>query len=231
MKRILHIVGGMDRAGAETMLMNSYRKLDRTRYQFDFVYFRAAQCDYDDEIISLGGRIFRIENTNPISRSYKLYKLIKHEQPFHAVHAHMLFSNSFHILAAYLANIKMRISHSHNTSDVNSKTFYGKLYQNFSRQLIKMYSTHFIACDDAAGEFLFPNIPRVNYLLNAIDVEEFAYNRVVNREFFKMPQKTPWEDFQLKDDNRIRKVQFVAFLFKALPFNLFYSALKFLQKL
>ena len=39
MKRILHIVGKMDRAGAETMLMNLYRNIDRSQVQFDFMVF------------------------------------------------------------------------------------------------------------------------------------------------------------------------------------------------
>ena len=195
MKRILHIVGGMDRAGAETMLMNLYRKLDKSKYQFDFVYFHNSKCDYDDEILELGGRIFRISNANPISRTLKLSKLIKKERPFHAVHGHMLFSNAFHILAAYFAKTEMRISHSHNTSDVNSKTFFGRLYQKASRKIMKKFSTHFIACGEAAGEFLFPNNDKIEHLLNAIDVEEFSNNRIVNRSFLK-------DEFNL-DDNTI----------------------------
>ena len=193
MKRILHIVGGMDRAGAETMLMNLYRKLDKSKYQFDFVYFNDSKCDYDDEIIKLGGRIFRISNSNPISRTLKLSKLIKQKKPFHAVHCHMLFSNAFHVLAAFFAKIEMRISHSHNTSDVNSKTFHGRLYQNTSRRIMKMFSTHFVACGEAAGKFLFSNNDKVEYLLNAIDVEEFSNNRIVNRRFLK-------DEFNLDDD-------------------------------
>ena len=39
MIRILHIVGKMDRAGAETMLMNLFRNIDRTLVQFDFITF------------------------------------------------------------------------------------------------------------------------------------------------------------------------------------------------
>mgnify|MGYP006207448103 CR=1 FL=1 len=39
MKRILQIVGTMDRAGAETMVMNLYRAIDKTKFQFDFIYF------------------------------------------------------------------------------------------------------------------------------------------------------------------------------------------------
>ncbi|WP_142786032.1 glycosyltransferase family 1 protein [Changchengzhania lutea] len=193
MKRILHIVGGMDRAGAETMLMNLYRKLDKSEYQFDFVYFKNSKCDYDDEIMKLGGRIFRISNSNPISRTIKLSRLIKKEKPFHAVHAHMLFSNAFHVLAAFFAKIKMRVSHSHNTSDVNSKTSFGRLYQNASKKIISKFSTHFIACGEAAGEFLFPYNDKVEYLLNAIDVEEFSNNRIANRNFLK-------DEFNLDDD-------------------------------
>lgn len=193
MKRILHIVGGMDRAGAETMLMNLYRKLDKSKYQFDFVYFQDSKCDYDDEILELGGRIFRIANSNPISRTLKLSKLIKKEKPFHAVHCHMLFSNAFHVLASYFAKIKMRISHSHNTSDVNSKKFHGRLYQNASRRIMRTFSTHFVACGEAAGEFLFPNNDKIEYLLNAIDIEEFSKNRTVNRRFLK-------DEFNLDDD-------------------------------
>lgn len=35
--RILHVLNSLNRGGAETMLMNYYRKMDRSRFQFDFV--------------------------------------------------------------------------------------------------------------------------------------------------------------------------------------------------
>lgn len=35
-KRILHVVSAMNRGGAETMIMNLYRKIDRKIVQFDF---------------------------------------------------------------------------------------------------------------------------------------------------------------------------------------------------
>ena len=38
-QRVLHIVGKMDRAGAETMLMNLYRHIDHSQIQFDFITF------------------------------------------------------------------------------------------------------------------------------------------------------------------------------------------------
>ena len=37
MIRVLQVTGVMNRGGAETMIMNLYRKIDRTKIQFDFV--------------------------------------------------------------------------------------------------------------------------------------------------------------------------------------------------
>ena len=54
MKRVLQIIGGMNRAGAETMLMNIYRTIDHSQVQFDFVIYRKERQDYEDEIEALG---------------------------------------------------------------------------------------------------------------------------------------------------------------------------------
>ena len=35
--RVLHVIGIMNRGGAETMIMNLYRHIDRSKVQFDFV--------------------------------------------------------------------------------------------------------------------------------------------------------------------------------------------------
>ncbi len=48
--RILHIVTYMGRGGLETMLMNYYRHIDRSKIQFDFLVHRKFEADYDKEI-------------------------------------------------------------------------------------------------------------------------------------------------------------------------------------
>lgn len=62
--RVLHVVGAMDRAGAETMIMNLYRSADRDRVQFDFLVHENRPCDYDEEIRDLGGSIWRVPRFN-----------------------------------------------------------------------------------------------------------------------------------------------------------------------
>ena len=57
LEKILHVVGGMYKAGTETMLMNIYRKIDRSKVQFDFLYFTDEETYYDDEILNLEDNI------------------------------------------------------------------------------------------------------------------------------------------------------------------------------
>lgn len=35
--KILHVIGAMDRGGAETMIMNLMRRIDRTQFHFEFL--------------------------------------------------------------------------------------------------------------------------------------------------------------------------------------------------
>ena len=60
MLRILHVIGKMDRASAETMIVNLYRKIDRSEIQFDLMVFTDQKADYDDEIEELGGVIYHM---------------------------------------------------------------------------------------------------------------------------------------------------------------------------
>ena len=50
MIRVLHSVSNMDRAGIETMLMNYYRYMDKSKVQFDFLCNKKKPGAYDEEI-------------------------------------------------------------------------------------------------------------------------------------------------------------------------------------
>lgn len=65
MIHILQSVSNMDRGGIESMLMNYYRHLDRTRFQFDFLVNKKKPGFFDDEIRALGGRIFQSPGVAP----------------------------------------------------------------------------------------------------------------------------------------------------------------------
>ena len=88
--RVLQIVTTMNRGGLETMLMNYYRHIDREKVQFDFLVHRQDEGDYEKEIISLGGKIFRVPALNPFSPLY--YKSLNSffsEHKYDIVHCHL----------------------------------------------------------------------------------------------------------------------------------------------
>lgn len=172
-KRVLHIVGRMDRAGAETMIMNLYREMDRSQYQFDFAYFTNDRCDFDDEIEALGGRIIRLKGDNPVQRFWSLFKALRAGE-WSIVQSHTLFSIGLNLLAARLAGVPVRIAHSHSTSDANSSSAVGRMYQRAMRWLMSWVPTRYVACGKAAAEYLFPGQPGVEIIPNAVDIDRFA---------------------------------------------------------
>lgn len=178
MKKVLHVVGGMNVGGTETMLMNLYRKVNED-IQFDFISYYEKEGYYDSEIERLGGKVIKIKAPNKIGaiRSIvDLKKVIEENGPYEAVHAHTLFNCGIANLAAKISGVKVRISHAHTTLD-NSESFIKKVYISIMRSMIKIFSTDFLACSNGAGEYLFGDSIKNNkgykVLPNYIDYKEF----------------------------------------------------------
>lgn len=177
MRRVLHIIGKMDRAGAETMLMNLYRSIDRSKFQFDFVTFTTEKGDYDEEILSLGGKIIPIVAKDSVGRMVELYRFLKIHPEYKIVHSHVLLNNAFQLAAASLAGVKMRISHSHNTSN-GGKGAIVSAYEKLAKKTINRLATHKIACGSEASTYLYGDDDNVIILPNAVDVK--AIQKTVN---------------------------------------------------
>jgi glycosyltransferase EpsF len=173
MQKILHIIGGMDRAGAETMVMNLYRKINRSYFQFGFLYFKNKKFDYDNEILDLGGQIYHIAEKNAIKRAYKIWKFLKQHNEFKIVHSHTLFNTGLNLLVAKFAGVPVRIAHAHNTNRQSNKSIIDRIYERISKRLIKKHATNLIACGEDAAIFLFDTINKVQLLYNAIDIGDY----------------------------------------------------------
>src|SRR5690606_4453510 len=65
--RVLQVFTIMNRGGAESMIMNYYRQLNKELIQFDFVVHRMEKGAFDEEIESLGGKIFKLSPINPFN--------------------------------------------------------------------------------------------------------------------------------------------------------------------
>lgn len=78
MKKLLCILSGMNVGGAETFLMKVFRKIDKTKYVFDFCVNNENNF-YADEIRSLGGEIHIIPEKSRSLKEFRkgLYNVVK----------------------------------------------------------------------------------------------------------------------------------------------------------
>lgn len=178
MIRVLQCVNDMHRAGLETMLMNYYRNIDRTQIQFDFLTHRPNKSDYDDEILSLGGKVYYAPRLYP--QNYPTYFMwmadfFKEHPEYKIVHSHIDSMSYLPLLAAKKAGIPVRIAHSHNTAIDKDFKYLLKQYFRFR---INSVCNERLTCGQKAGQFLFGK-KDFKVIPNAIDAEKFYFNEEI----------------------------------------------------
>ncbi|CAK7051976.1 MAG: Putative glycosyltransferase EpsF [Paraeggerthella hongkongensis] len=178
MIRVLHVIGAMDRGGAETMVMNLYRAIDRTEIQFDFLVHEQRECDYDEEIQDLGGKVFRgLPRFNLLN--YPVYhrkcKNFFSQHPEHAiVHGHIASSAAVYLREAKRCG-RVTIAHSHAQKFPLSIPELGFRVLSYPTRFVADW---FFACSVEAGVDRFGSAVaesnRFFVVKNAINVDAYA---------------------------------------------------------
>ena len=178
--RVLQVVTHMERGGLESMLMNYYRHVDRERIQFDFLVHRQERAAFDDEIESLGGRIYRLPRLVPWSKSYlsALNHFFDKHPEYKVVHVHQDCLSSVILKAAAQHNVPVRVAHSHSANQDKNLKYPIKLWY---KSFIPQYATNLFACGKDSGDWMFGGAP-FQIINNAIDVEAYAYNPTKRQE-------------------------------------------------
>lgn len=185
MIKILYVNGGtMDRGGVSTFMMNVYEKMHSEKIQIDFLVHTLSKGVRDEDILNLGGKIFRVpaRGRNPL-KNYRQIKQIMLNGKYDVVHAHADAGNSTILSIAKECNIPIRISHCHNTNYTNKSLLKRFLNDQFKKQ-IPRYATHLWACSEKAGEWLYGN-HSFEVIPNAIDVQKFIYSPQLSKDLRK----------------------------------------------
>lgn len=177
--RILHVLGGLGHGGAESMVMNLYRYIDRQKVQFDFVIYEDGKLDYYDEIISLGGKVFKSPHYNGVN-TFEYIKFwnnfLSSHQEYSVIHGHVRSTASIYLSIAKKMGRKT-IAHSHSTSNGKGISALGKKLLQYPIRFISDYQ---MACSMSAGKWLFGEkvLKSKTFLIinNAIDAEKFKFS-------------------------------------------------------
>jgi len=183
--RILHVLGRLDRGGAETMVMNLYRRMDRSRLQFDFVIHTEDVCDYTAEVEHLGGRIYSMEPFGASTAfSYRgRWRAFFREHPeYRVIHGHMRSTASLYFAEAKRAGL-VTIAHSHNTS---SGRGLDACVKNILQYPLRFQADYLFACSRRAGEWLYGRraCDKKNFyvLANGIEPQAFQFDAAMRRK-------------------------------------------------
>lgn len=186
MIRVLHVLGGLNRGGAETMVMNFYRAIDRNEVQFDFVIHSSSQNDYREEIEEMGGKIYifpKFKGYNFVNYRRTWEKFFANHTEYRIIHSHIRSYASLFFSIASKYGLKT-IIHSHSTSN-------GKGFKSFIKYLLQKplvnQADYLFACSEEAGKWLYGSkkIKEDNYFLvkNAIDVGKYKYNEIARNKY------------------------------------------------
>lgn len=180
MIRILHVLGGLNRGGTETMLMNIYRNIDREKFQFDFIIHSAEIQDYEEEILNNGGRIYRFPRyniKNHVSYSKMWEKFFLEHPSYEIIHGHQRGAAFIYLKIAKRFGLKT-IMHSHSISSRGKGV--ERIVKDFLRYPMRKYVDYPFACSIAAGKWLFGNnIPenkKFKVIKNGISIEKYIFD-------------------------------------------------------
>lgn len=181
MIRVLHILHSMNRGGAENSLMNYYREMDRTKVQFDFLLTDPHHSSFEDEIIRLGGMVYRVPPLvikNPFPYIQGVKRFFKEHTEYKIVHSHTSSKSFLPLFLAKKQGIPVRISHSHSSK---AERGINGMIRKTLRPFLKLVATDWLTCGEQAGEYLYGKNAQkeghVRLFRNVIETDRFRFSK------------------------------------------------------
>lgn len=177
--RVLQVLGGLEAGGAESFVMNLYRKIDKRNVQFDFVKHITHKGVFEDEIHQMGGKIYQCpQYTGKNHFAYcKWWDDFFEEHPeYHMIHGHVRSTAAIYLKIAKKHDL-VTIAHSHSTSNGSGVS---AMVKDLMQLPIRNTADYLFACSDRAGEWLFgkkaTKMPNYQMIPNGIDLSRFAFD-------------------------------------------------------
>ena len=178
---VLHVVGRLDIGGAESRIMDLYRNIDRQKVQFVFCQHTTDRCAFEDEVESLGGKVYHVPRFNV--KNYFTYKkawkdFFKAHPEIKVVQGHMTSTAAIYLPIAKKAGVEVTIAHARSAGvDPGIK---GKITRFLRRNLYEKCDYRF-TCSEMAGEAVFGDQNLIQkkaiFIPNAIEVDRFKFDK------------------------------------------------------
>lgn len=178
--RVLQIIGIACNGGVESVILNYYRHIDKSKVQFDFVVHKNPSENFVKEVKKGGGRLYEVTPymKNVFAFTYEIYRIIR-DGRYEIVHSNMNSLSGFPLFAAWLAGAKVRILHNH-TTDTKAEGMRTVLKRGL-RPFARMFANKCWACSELAAKWMYGeqavSAGKITIIPNAIDLKKFAFNQ------------------------------------------------------
>lgn len=211
--RILMLFTIMNRGGAETMVMNYYRNIDRTKVQFDFMVHREKRGAYDDEIEAMGGKIYRMMPLHPFTfgkYQKQIAQFFDEHNEYKIIHGHCSESGYFVYKEASKRGIPVIIAHAHNSHALFDAKWF---FRTYFKHAMRKYITQVFTCGEEAAQWLAGEklAPSAILQRNSIDTRVYAYQET-NRTDIRKALHLPGDAIVIGHVGRFNKQKNHAFL-------------------
>ena len=160
-KKVLIITEPFKYGGMNLVALRLQQTIDADKFECTYcVRHDEERGPMDEYVRSTGVRvIYQHENDLSYFKSYKYYMNLFKNEHFDIVHSHYPFYSTIPMLAARKSGIKVRITHSHFSTEIHKdfskiKHFLVLLYRCIMRNILCYNATNILACSVPSGEYL-----------------------------------------------------------------------------
>jgi glycosyltransferase involved in cell wall biosynthesis len=176
MIKVLHVLYSLNRGGAESRTMDIFRRIDRSRFKFDFMLHTTEESAYQAEAVALGAEMFtvpRFRGYNYLGYRTAWRNFFSERGDYDVVHGHMVSTASVYLREAKLVGVPMRIAHARDSHRRNI------IHDAMEARSVK-YATDLFAVSKLAGVNTFGaeywDRGMIRVIPNAITASDFAFD-------------------------------------------------------
>ncbi len=201
--RVLHVLGTLNRGGAESRVMDLYRAMDRTAVQFDFLIHTDSPQAYEEEARSLGASVFsvpRFKGYNYFAYLRALRSFFRNCAPYVFVEGHMTSTASLYLPIAKeeisKRGFRAPVTAAHLRSSGSPGGIKGTVVRTLRDRLPEKSDLLWSCAKQAAYAVYGKEITdsgRVEIIPNAIETGDYAFDAEKRRDFraeFDVPPDT-----------------------------------------
>jgi glycosyltransferase involved in cell wall biosynthesis len=187
--RVLHVIYNLEHGGIQSWLINLLRFSKSTDFRMEFLLLQPGPWPFDKDLeLSNTPQYLLRWGHNPILFIIRLIAFLKKQGPFDVIHAHTYNQSAFVLVAAWFANVPIRLSHSHNTTALFQRGSLRGLYNRLCSIVINTFATRTLAVSTDSGKALFGQIAPEDLFPCGIDFTPYLapVDRHLLRKNFKI---------------------------------------------